>query len=104
MTKIFLIFTILLGVVGCGIPEDEQWSSEYQDEWMPTCQFFLHEWATMSGIGSRDLCRCSLDGLMKHWDQSTYMAWDQDTKDAAADPYVTECWESLMKTNRFAKF
>ena len=41
---------------------------------------------------------------MKHWDQSTYMAWDQDTKDSAADPYVTECWESLMKTNRFAKF
>ncbi len=103
MTKIFLALTLLLGSVACS-SSDEEWSSDYQDEWMSVCQFFLQDWATLSGIASNDLCRCTLDGLMKHWDQSTYMAWDQDTKDSAADPYVTECWESLMKTNRFAKF
>ena len=103
MSKIFLALALLLGTVACS-PSEEEWSSDYQDDWMATCQFFLHDWATVSGIGSRDLCRCSLDGLMKHWDQATYMAWDQDTKDAAANPYVTECWESLMKTSRFATF
>ena len=103
MTKIFLALALLLGTVACSSPEHE-WSSDYQDDWMAGCQFILHEWAALSGITSKDLCRCTLNGLMEHWDQARYMAWDQDTKDGAASPYVAECWESLIKTNRFATF
>ncbi len=72
--------------------QGSEWPDEYQTLWVDICQLILADAAAGDGLSSRDICRCTLDGLMKAFSLKDYESWPQDIKDRAAAPYVTMCW------------
>ena len=72
--------------------QGSEWPDEYQTLWVDICQLILADAAAGDGLSSRDICRCTLDGLMKAFSLKDYESWTQDIKDRAAAPYVTMCW------------
>ena len=75
--------------------QDSEWPDEYQALWVDICQPIvkaLTDSADVDGLSPRDICQCTLDGLMKAFSLKDYESWTQDTKDRAAAPYVTMCW------------
>ena len=72
--------------------QGSEWPDEYQTLWVDICQLILADAAAGDGLSSRDICRCTLDGLMKAFSLKDYESWQQDLKDRAAAPYVTMCW------------
>ena len=49
------------------------WPEDYQESW-------------------RDICGCTLKGLMGAFTLKDYESWPQDVKDGAASPYLSMCW------------
>ena len=75
--------------------QDSEWPDEYQTLWVDTCQPIVEALADAAdgdGLSARDICQCTLDGLMKAFSLKDYESWPQDIKDRAAAPYVTMCW------------
>ena len=72
--------------------QGSEWPDEYQTLWVDICQLILADAAAGDGLSSRDICRCTLDGLMKAFSLKDYESWPQDVKDGAAAPYATWCW------------
>ena len=74
------------------VAQGSEWPDEYQTLWVDICQLILADAAAGDGLSSRDICRCTLDGLMKAFSLKDYESWPQDVKDGAAAPYATWCW------------
>ena len=72
--------------------QGSEWPDEYQTFWVDICQLILADAAAGDGLSSRDICRCTLDGLMKAFSLKDYESWPQDIKDRAAEPYLKMCW------------
>ena len=75
--------------------QDSEWPDGYQTLWLDICQLILADAAIGDGLSAADIadiCRCTLDGLMKAFSLKDYESWQQDLKDRAAAPYVTMCW------------
>jgi len=72
--------------------QGSEWPDEYQTFWVDICQLILADAAAGDGLSSRDICRCTLDGLMKAFSLKDYESWPQDIKDRVAEPYLKMCW------------
>ena len=72
--------------------QDSEWPDEYQTFWVGICQLILADAAAGDGLSAADICRCTLDGLMKAFSLKDYESWQQDVRDGAALPYGTMCW------------
>ena len=72
------------------------WPDDYQETWIEICTLIMKGGAEAdpAAAPARDICECSLNGLMKAFKIREYESWTQELKDAAAAPYVRLCWDS----------
>ena len=59
---------------------------------MKVCVYVFDSSPDIGDVNTKELCRCTLDDLMEAHAEETYLSWDQPVRDAAAAPYITECW------------
>ena len=72
--------------------KEPAWPDGYQVIWIRICEsIFADTAADNLSISPSDLCRCTLNGLMKAFLLEDYESWPQEVKDGAAAPYVTMC-------------
>jgi len=68
------------------------WSSDGQEGFMEGCSLVIPLIPELSLYNPIDLCGCILDGMMKDVDEMEYyINMDQDGRDAAAEPYFSDC-------------
>ncbi len=70
------------------------WPDDYQEGWRDICTFIIKDAATADpeAQAPRNICGCTLKGLMGAFALKDYESWPQDVKDAAASPYMAMCW------------
>lgn len=70
------------------------WPEDYQEGWRDICAVIIKgaAQADPSARPSKEICGCTLKGLMGAFTLKDYESWSQETKDGAAAPYITMCW------------
>ncbi len=70
------------------------WPEDYQESWRDICTVIVEEAADVDPRAqpAREICGCTLKGLMGAFALKDYESWPQDVKDGAASPYMSMCW------------
>ena len=83
-----------LSVVKASTKTGSDWPADYQKTWVDICSVLTQDAASADSEASsaKEICGCSLKGLMSAFSLKDYESWPQRLKDSAAAPYVAMCW------------